>query len=112
VDVGGASVALPFEPELWALGQATHAAWACAKLPKSCAFFNLHGKGLSTPYDVQYGVWWYPLQVRGGGGVSVLQGHFVSAGMVSGSYSSTAAALHAAIPADPSRHVQAFALHA
>ena len=62
VSVGGASIPLPFDPELWALGQATHAAWSAAKLPPTCAFYNLHGTGLSTPYDAQYGVWWYPVQ--------------------------------------------------
>lgn len=53
---------MPFEPELWALGQATHAAWASARLPQTCRFFNLHGSGIQTPYSVQYGAWWYPLQ--------------------------------------------------
>jgi hypothetical protein len=62
VSVGGASIPLPFDPELWALGQATHASWSAAKLPPTCAFYNLHGTGLSTPYDAQYGVWWYPVQ--------------------------------------------------
>lgn len=58
VAVGGASVALPFNQELWALGQATHASWAAARLPRSCRFFNVLGTGTSTPYDAQYGAWW------------------------------------------------------
>lgn len=61
--VGGETHRLPFEPELWALGQATHAAWRRARLPKRCAFFNLYGSGIPTPYDAQYGAWWWPLQV-------------------------------------------------
>lgn len=64
----GTTHRLPFRPELWALGQATHAAWSAARLPKRCAFYNLHGAGIPTPYDTQYGAWWWPLQVKGGGG--------------------------------------------
>lgn len=62
---------LPFRQELWAMGQDTHAAWAAAKLPHTCSFFNVYGSGLSTPYDAVYGAWWYPLQVGGVGGVCV-----------------------------------------
>lgn len=38
--------------------------WAKAELPEGCRFFNLYGRGLSTPYDVTYGSWWRPVQVR------------------------------------------------
>lgn len=64
MSVGGASVPLPFNPELWALGQDTHASWKSAKLPPSCSFYNMYGSGLSTPYSVAYGAWWYPVQAR------------------------------------------------
>lgn len=63
VSVEGASIPLPFDPELWKLSQATHKCWQGAKLPSSCTFYNLHGSGLDTPYDVQYGSWWYTVQV-------------------------------------------------
>lgn len=66
--VGGRVVQLPFEPELWAQAQATQAAWAAAELPPSCAFYNLYGNSVSTPWDCSYGAWWHPLQVGGGGG--------------------------------------------
>ncbi|KAI3429659.1 hypothetical protein D9Q98_005744 [Chlorella vulgaris] len=62
VSVEGASIPLPFDPELWKLSQATHKCWQGAKLPSSCTFYNLHGSGLDTPYDVQYGSWWYTVQ--------------------------------------------------
>jgi hypothetical protein len=63
--VDGTSVPMPFSMELWALGQATHEAWRAARLPSSCAFYNIYGAGLDTPYDCQYGQWYYPLQVNG-----------------------------------------------
>ena len=67
VTVDGVTHALPFEPLLWALGQDTHAAWRAARLPARCSFYNLYGSGISTPYDAQYGAWWWPLQARRGG---------------------------------------------
>lgn len=60
--MGGRVVQLPFEPELWAQAQATQAAWAAAELPPSCAFYNLYGNSVSTPWDCSYGAWWHPLQ--------------------------------------------------
>lgn len=54
---------LPFQQELWALAQASHDSWSSARLPPGCAFYNLHGAGISTPYDVQYGSWWLPVSV-------------------------------------------------
>ncbi|KAL4421547.1 hypothetical protein ABPG75_010838 [Micractinium tetrahymenae] len=62
VTVGGKTVPLPFEPELWAQAQATQAAWAAAELPSSCALYNLYGNGVSTPWDCTYGAWWHPLR--------------------------------------------------
>ena len=67
VQVDGAAVPMPFQQELWALAQASHDSWRGARLPPGCAFYNLHGAGISTPYDVQYGSWWLPLSVRGVG---------------------------------------------
>lgn len=61
--VGSKVVPLPFEPELWEQAQATRTAWAAAELPPSCAFYNLYGNGVSTPWDCTYGAWWHPLQV-------------------------------------------------
>lgn len=55
---------MPFQQELWELAQASHDSWRGARLPPGCAFYNLHGAGISTPYDVQYGSWWLPLSVR------------------------------------------------
>lgn len=66
VEVEGTPVPLPFQQELWALAQASHESWRGARLPPGCAFYNLHGAGISTPYDVQYGSWWLPLQVCAG----------------------------------------------
>ncbi|KAL4449555.1 hypothetical protein ABPG77_007199 [Micractinium sp. CCAP 211/92] len=62
VTVGSKVVPLPFEPELWEQAQATRTAWAAAELPPSCAFYNLYGNGVSTPWDCTYGAWWHPLQ--------------------------------------------------
>lgn len=61
--VGSKVVPLPFEPALWEQAQATRTAWAAAELPPSCAFYNLYGNGVSTPWDCTYGAWWHPLQV-------------------------------------------------